>query len=85
MRRFLAEAKFHRQHRRLLAHPSVSRRTKALKGLMADAKKVEAEFYKEVQLTEAKIRRSKVDSIHAMRRRIIEGTLLRIILLSAFH
>ena len=47
MRRFLAEAKFQRHHSRLLRHRSVSRRLKALKRLMLDAKGVEASFYRE--------------------------------------
>ena len=46
MRRFLTEAKFQRHHNRLLRDKSVSRRLKALKRLMLDAKGVEASFYR---------------------------------------
>ena len=46
MRRFLTEAKFQRHHNRLLRDRSVSRRLKALKRLMLDAKGVEASFYR---------------------------------------
>jgi hypothetical protein len=73
MRRFLAEAKFHRQHHRLMRHPSVVRKTKAMKRLMVEAKVVEAGFYREVQAVEARMRRNHLENIYNMRRRIVEG------------